>query len=379
MTIRSVYPNSNTKTTVAQSQNTQISKPSSVASNNTNKPVPKKIKNVHIPDHKFDFWIKAQVNVLFVGLHGVGKTGRVISAFNRNGLKWKYFSASTMDPWVDFVGIPKEKVDEDGTSYLDLVRPEYLMKNEPDALFFDEYNRAPKKVKNAVMELLQFKSINGKKFKNLKMIWAAINPDDDTDNTYDVEPMDPAQKDRFEIITEIPYYPDIEYFSKQYGEEVGTVAIEWWDELPKEIKKNVSPRRLDYALNYYKKGGDISEIIDKKANARKLFTSLQSLSMKTTIESIYSRSDTSAAAKLMCSDNSYSSALVYVMQHKKYMDFFLPYVPEEKLATLISQEDKALEHIVKNKDKYPVYCDVVTDIQTAKLNKSLVEKIERIK
>ena len=43
----------------------------------------------------------------------------------------------------------------------------------------DEFSRAHKKVRNAVMELIQFKSINGRKFKNLKIVWAAINPDDD--------------------------------------------------------------------------------------------------------------------------------------------------------------------------------------------------------
>ena len=41
---------------------------------------------------------------------------------------------------------------------------------------FDELNRAKPKVRNAVMELIQFRSINGIKFNNLRMIWAAINP-----------------------------------------------------------------------------------------------------------------------------------------------------------------------------------------------------------
>ena len=31
------------------------------------------------------------------------------------------------------------------------------------------------------MELIQFKSINGKKFNNLRFIWAAVNPDDPED------------------------------------------------------------------------------------------------------------------------------------------------------------------------------------------------------
>jgi hypothetical protein len=45
----------------------------------------------------------------------------VIDAFNHKKLKWLYFSASTMDPWVDFIGVPKEHKDADG-SYLERIR-----------------------------------------------------------------------------------------------------------------------------------------------------------------------------------------------------------------------------------------------------------------
>ena len=119
-------------------------------------------------DAKLDFWINKNYNVLFIGKHGVGKTSMVKDAFNRAGLNWMYFSASTMDPWVDFVGCPKEIHKDDGTSYLDMVRPKQFHDDEVEALFFDEYNRSHKKVRNAVMELIQFKSINGRKYNNLR-------------------------------------------------------------------------------------------------------------------------------------------------------------------------------------------------------------------
>ena len=133
-----------------------------------------------INNSDLDIWIENEWNVLFQGKHGVGKTATVMAAFNRHDLNWKYFSAATMDPWVDFIGIPKEKMDEDtGESHITLVQPKGL--REVEALFLDELNRAPKKVRNAVMELIQFRSINGIPFPNLKFIWAAINPDDEED------------------------------------------------------------------------------------------------------------------------------------------------------------------------------------------------------
>ena len=76
-----------------------------------------------LKDEKLDFWIKNNVNVLMTGRHGVGKTAVILQAFERAHLRYKYFSAATLDPWVDLVGVPKEVKNEDGTSYLDLVRP----------------------------------------------------------------------------------------------------------------------------------------------------------------------------------------------------------------------------------------------------------------
>lgn len=220
-----------------------------------------------------DFWIENNYNVMLEGEAGIGKTSIILSAFNRHELKWKYFSGSTLDPWVDFVGVPKENEDENGNKFLDLVRPKDFANDEIEAIFIDEYNRSHKKVKNAVMELIQFKSINGKKFNNLRMVWSAINPEDSQFNdNYDVEPLDPAQKDRFHIYIKLPYKPDVSYFKSKYGDAWGRSAVEWWNGLDKETKHQISPRRLDYALDIAKKGGGLKYVFTsgKKANHKKL-------------------------------------------------------------------------------------------------------------
>ncbi|PJF32999.1 MAG: ATP-binding protein, partial [Phototrophicales bacterium] len=106
-----------------------------------------------IDNKTFDFWIKHDMNVLLEGPHGTGKTTMVIDAFERNNVKYKVFSASTLDPWVDFVGIPKDGVDpETGEEYIRLVKPKDFARGEVEFIFLDEFNRAPTKIKNAVME-----------------------------------------------------------------------------------------------------------------------------------------------------------------------------------------------------------------------------------
>ena len=60
-------------------------------------------------------------NVLLTGRHGVGKTALVNDVFNKLKWNWRYFSASTIDPWVDLVGIPQEV-----NGKLELIRPANL-------------------------------------------------------------------------------------------------------------------------------------------------------------------------------------------------------------------------------------------------------------
>ena len=134
-------------------------------------------------DEKLDFWIKHGMNVILIGKPGDGKTGLVKSAFNRNSLNWRYFSACT---------------DHLGSRYLDLVVPGAFADDSIEAIFFDDFDRAPKEVRNVVMELVQFGSIHCKPFPNLRIVWAAINP-----QVEGVERLNPALIDRFHVHVEM--------------------------------------------------------------------------------------------------------------------------------------------------------------------------------
>ena len=76
-----------------------------------------------ITESKLKQWIDTKKNVLFVGKHGVGKTSIVKQAFEDAGLSYKIYSCATLDPWVDFIGVPEKQIDENGNTYLSLVRP----------------------------------------------------------------------------------------------------------------------------------------------------------------------------------------------------------------------------------------------------------------
>jgi hypothetical protein len=332
-----------------------------------------------ITDAKLKFWIDNNLNVLFIGLHGTGKTARVKEAFDKAGLNWLYFSASTLDPWVDFIGIPKEAQDEKGNKFIELIRPRPFAEDQVEAIFLDEFNRSPKKVRNAVMELLQFKSINGKKFKNLRIVWAAINPDDlvgdGSDETeYDVEKLDPAQKDRFEVQVDVPYKPDKGYFIKKFGEDLADDAIDWWVDLDAKAKKYVSPRRLDYALSIYVKGGDLRDVLPVTVNVSKLITELKNGSFVKLMKNIFNQGDVEEGKKFMAIRNNYDNTISKIVKSEELSDFFIPCILEEDLIQLMSTEPKVYSHVVSH---FSQYDKTIKNILDANNNPKLSKKLKK--
>jgi MoxR-like ATPase len=212
-----------------------------------------------------DRYLDAGFNVMLIGLHGTGKTASIKALADARGIKMKYYSCSTLDPFTDLVGVPspvyycpdcddkfetkiehkelhpdcKGKLDRQ----LDMVRPREV--DEAELLFFDEFNRADPKVQNAVFEIIQFGSINGEKLPNLKACWAAINPPDDEQN-YQVEQLDPALLDRFDLYIDITAKPSVQYMQKFMPEPVARALKLWWDEHQNAIRLKTKDAHSDY-------------------------------------------------------------------------------------------------------------------------------------
>jgi MoxR-like ATPase len=319
-------------------------------------------------------------NVLITGAHGVGKTSIIKQVFEDNGLvlneSWLYFSGSTLDPWVDFIGIPKE-IEYNGKKCIEIIPPKaFIDEGKIQAIFIDEFNRSPSKIRNALLELCQFKSINGRKFPNLKVVWAAINPEDE-ENTYDVERLDPAQKDRFpgnQIF--VPYACDADYFIKKYGNDIATTSINWWNDLPENIKKQVSPRRLDYALEYMAKGIPLEDILPKDSNPSKLRQDLSNGPIDKKLSKLYEAKNVKEAKLFLNVENNYVSAIKIININEGYKEFFVPLLKKEKLCLLIADEKMSIsDYILANKNKHPEFKSSVEDILTASTNPKALMKI----
>jgi hypothetical protein len=307
-------------------------------------------KNYLISPGKLAMWAKYRKNVLFIGETGVGKTAIILSFFEQLGLRCKYFSAPTLEPYIDIIGVPREHTDENGNTFLEFIQKKEFAQDEIDVVFFDEFNRARAEVRNAVMEFVQLKSINGKKYNNLQMIWAAINPYDE-DGTYDVDRLDPAMMGRFPIKCYVKNEPCAAFFEATFGEFIGAEAIQWWDGLTAAQKALVPPRTLHDAVEWYLLSGDIRDVIpDTSVLVDKLVSILSSDPIEVQIDKIVANKDKVAAEAFLKDANKLFRAQAAIEQKEENMNFMLPLARPEVLSDWASKSGVILDFLVKHID-----------------------------
>jgi hypothetical protein len=323
---------------------------------------------------KLLFWIEKRYNVLFTGKHGIGKTAMILEAFKKAGLRYAYFSGSTMDPFVDFVGVPLKIEGPDGPR-IELVRPGHIIEADLQAIFFDEFNRTHRKIRNAVMELIQFKTINSKPIaKDLRIIWAAVNPDSDEEGVglYDTDRLDPAQRDRFHIHVNLPYKCDHEYFAKTYGESMAKSAIQFWDELNDAERDKISPRRLDYALQLFRDNGDVRDVLPPSSNPARLAAILGTGPADEKLKQLLG--DIEEAKRFLGNENNYAYALKTILSKREYVAAFVPCMPPEKIAGLYESNGnvrKAAHLDIRSNGKSSAFFKVLREIIIANQNQKL--------
>jgi len=193
-------------------------------------------------------------NVLLKGERGVGKTSMVRAIAKTLELELKTYSIATLDPFVDLIGIAVPDIQKQILTYF---REQGLL--DAEFLFFDEMNRGHPRITNAILEIVQLKSLNGERLPNLKMAWGAINPSDR--ECYHTQDMDAALVDRFHYLIDVPNQISPKYFEEKYNANIAKVAFDWWNNLSDQpvgnnnaLRNECSPRRLDYLLEAHRDG-----------------------------------------------------------------------------------------------------------------------------
>lgn len=335
-----------------------------------------------LSDNILDQWVSTDVNVLLIGEKGVGKSHQIIETFKRNNLKYAYFSGATLDPWIHLLGIPKAKLMPDGSEKMEFILPENL-DNDVEAIFCDEWNRTNKVVRNALLELQQFKSINGRKFPKLRMVWGAVNPsnadNDSNGQRYDVDELDPAQLDRFHIIVELLNLPDPAYFKKKFGEYIGNVLVEWWKQQSIESLKILSPRRLDYVGECFLKGLDIKFLLPVSSNIKSLKHSLSMDEESSIINAMLENPEKDLAKFEMFIKNDQNflkyKKTLKCSQYWKYWKYVNKEFITEAVKTDAPFQNFAISEMIKS-DAVPIYTEIMKDISESTPSHVVVKIIE---
>ncbi|MDU8350309.1 hypothetical protein RYA05_00185 [Pseudomonas syringae pv. actinidiae] len=328
-------------------------------------------------------------NVMLVGLHGIGKTSLIESVFNAHygveGKDWLYFNGATIDAYIHLLGIPKTVQDEAGNDVTRMVPPEQL-NHHIRAIYVDEYNRAPKEARNGFMELLQRKSVNGRRFKNLEVVWTSVNPHQGGD--YDVEVMDPAQEDRFQAHVFLPYDVNDDYFKLVYGAEIADVAIKWWRNLSSDHQLLCSPRRLREAVDAIIEGDNIKYYLADSLNVTKLVKDVLAEHEKASKKSIIEAMSATEIASYYSAERVIEEAS-YLKKHQHlFKSKVMPNLSEKTIESLVMQSPRTngLAEIIIRAGLYklesPQFLDLPTDAftiaQLAKIVKSGPSKRNRI-
>lgn len=322
------------------------------------------------------FALDNKYNVLLSGKHGCGKTLTIIELFNAKYGEgnWVYMSAPTLDPWVDFVGCPKVvKCPDTNKEYLRLIRPERFANDTVKAIFIDELPRAQDKVKNSLMELLLFKSINGQKYNNMEVIWAAENP---VDEGYAGEELDRAIKDRFQLQIQFPYEINYEYFAKKFTPKTAEIAKDWWDHIEEKHKIEVSPRRLECAINIILAGGDVHNALPAACNPGKLLKEINSghIVMDELKKLLKKKNNQAILEKFFEEENNYFSTKDYIVQKNNKL---LQYISDERLVELVSNNENIRNYVLDHLNDAPKYMDVINNVVDANTNTELTEEIKK--
>jgi hypothetical protein len=110
------------------------------------------------------FFVRSNQNIFLFGQKGVGKTHIAIQAIKECGLKVNYINLSVIER-TDLSGFPDMMRDSDIVYFKSpYYLPNLLENQKPDCvILFDEVDKASPEVTAPLLEILQFRTVNGKK------------------------------------------------------------------------------------------------------------------------------------------------------------------------------------------------------------------------
>lgn len=316
-------------------------------------------------------YAQASYNVLLKGKKGIGKTSIIRMVFNalygKEGVDWVMLNAATLDPYTQLIGIPFK--DENNGGHIEFLTPSY-MGQHLKAIFIDEINRAPTMhIQNALLELVQFKSINGKAFPNLKVVWGAFNP---VGTSLGVDEILEPLVDRFEIKNfELPYKLNDEVLGKKFS--FYSAFKEWWNSLEKtapELHAEISPRNLDQMMDHYQRFNNVNRlahtVVVDSVNWEGLKTNILEYEQNFYLTTLLSKSDEEKYAFFNLENS--QKYLPHLLADRALFDALISYVNADFVVNEISKESDVGNKLKAKSVRNEYIKDIVASVEQLKKN-----------
>jgi len=176
--------------------------------------------------------------VMLIGQHGVGKS-EMIAQYAENAGKKCFDIRLSQYTEGDLLGIPRF---DDASKTSMFYPPKFLydVAQEPCVLFLDELNRATREVRQAVFQLADSRRLGTITIHPDTQVVAACNPDD---QDYQVNPLDPAELDRWALFHFKPTVAEWILWAVSMG--LDPQVIEYVRNNPKNLDPPTSSKGLE--------------------------------------------------------------------------------------------------------------------------------------
>ena len=195
-------------------------------------------------------------NVYLEGAPGIGKTSRVKALLAQHDIDAAYFSVPAMSPEDMAVPFP----DDDG-AFLEMLIVGKLARPGRKIVVLDEARRGDRRIQNALMELIQERTVGGQPVPGLVGTIALNNPRFIGGMRLSVGRVDLAQAARFRLSIQLDATDTKfdDYLVEKYGDAISPF-IEWWKEdLDDDGRALISARCIERMFDLHRMGMPLEE------------------------------------------------------------------------------------------------------------------------
>lgn len=116
------------------------------------------------------------------------------------------------------------------------------------------------------------------------------------------------------------------------------------------------------------------DILPQSVNVQELITILTIGPVEDVLNGFVIGKQVSEATAWMAVENNYHTAIPYILKNPTFIEFFLPLLGEEKLASLASSKEQLIDHMVKNLN-LPAFQTVIGSLVRGSQNKKVTAEI----